>query len=79
MITSAIGLALCYVNRMQRKYAFGDTINYRILVIKGSEDSSNQYMSFMNMVFSAEKFVNHSFSKFWQICIFLFIKSDIVL
>lgn len=57
MITSAIGLALCYINRIQRRFTFADTVNYRLLVIKASEDSSNQYMSFMNMIFSAEKLV----------------------
>jgi transcription initiation factor TFIIH subunit 3 len=57
MITSAIGLALCYINRIQRRFTFADTVNYRLLVIKASEDSSNQYMNFMNMIFSAEKLV----------------------
>ena len=55
MITSAIGLALCYINQIQRKFTFADQVNYRLLVIKGSDDSSNQYMNFMNMIFSAEK------------------------
>ena len=57
MVTSALGLALCYINRIQRKYSFADSVNYRILVIKASEDNSNQYMNFMNMIFSAEKLV----------------------
>lgn len=55
MITSAVGLALCYINRIQRKFTITDTVNYRILIIKGSDDSSNQYMNFMNMIFSSEK------------------------
>ena len=46
-------------SRIQQKYTFADTVNYRILVVKGSDDSSNQYMNFMNMVFSAEKLVNN--------------------
>jgi transcription initiation factor TFIIH subunit 3 len=57
MVTSALGLGLCYINRIQRKYPYADSCNYRILVIKASEDSSNQYMNFMNMIFSAEKMV----------------------
>ena len=57
MITSALGLALCYINRVQKKYVASDTVSYRILVIKASEDSTNQYMNFMNNVFSAEKLV----------------------
>lgn len=58
MVTSALGLALCYINRIQQKYPFADSCNFRVLVIKASEDSSNQYMNFMNMIFSAEKMVN---------------------
>ena len=48
-------------SRIQQKYTFADTVNYRILVVKGSDDSSNQYMNFMNMVFSAEKLVNNDY------------------
>ncbi len=59
LITSALGLALCYVNRIHKKYTLADSVSYRILVIKASEDSSNQYMNFMNNVFSAEKLVNY--------------------
>ena len=57
MITSALGLALCYINRIQKKDVHIQDVTYRILVIKASEDSSNQYMNFMNNVFSAEKMV----------------------
>lgn len=59
MITSALGMALCYVNRIQKKYSLADSVSYRILVIKASEDSSNQYMNFMNNIFSAEKLVKN--------------------
>jgi transcription initiation factor TFIIH subunit 3 len=55
MISSALALALCYINRIQQKYTFADTVNYRILILKGTDDSSNQYMNFMNMIFTAEK------------------------
>lgn len=55
MITSAIGMALCYVNRIQRKFTFTEEVNYRILVLKACDDSANQYMNFMNTVFTAEK------------------------
>jgi transcription initiation factor TFIIH subunit 3 len=65
MIVSALGLALCYINRILKKGVnAADSTNYRILVVKASQDSSNQYMNFMNMIFSAEKlvykFVNNS-------------------
>ncbi|RNA32317.1 general transcription factor IIH subunit 3 [Brachionus plicatilis] len=55
MISSAMGLGLCFINRIQRKYIFAESVKYRFVVIKASDDSSNQYMSFMNMIFSAEK------------------------
>ncbi|CAF0791422.1 unnamed protein product [Brachionus calyciflorus] len=55
MITSAMGLGLCYINRIQKTYAFADSVKYRFVIVKASDDSSNQYMSFMNMIFSAEK------------------------
>lgn len=61
MVTSALGLGLCYINRIQRKNSFAETVNYRFLVIKASEDNSNQYMNFMNMIFSAEKLVIFNF------------------
>ena len=57
MITSAISMALCYVNRIQRKFTFTEEVNYRILVLKACDDSANQYMNFMNTVFTAEKLV----------------------
>jgi len=57
MVTSAIGLALCYINRIQKKYTFAETASYRLLIIKACDDSSSQYMNFMNMIFSAEKLV----------------------
>ena len=65
LITSALGLALCYINRIQKKYTSADSVAYRILVIKASDDSSNQYMNFMNMIFSAEKLVNYFLDFFY--------------
>jgi transcription initiation factor TFIIH subunit 3 len=59
LITSAMGRALCYINRIQTKFTTSDNVNYRILIIKACEDNSNQYMNFMNMIFSAEKLVKH--------------------
>jgi transcription initiation factor TFIIH subunit 3 len=62
MITSALGLALCYINRVLKKSPHAvDSTKYRILVVKASQDSSNQYMNFMNMIFSAEKLVIYKY------------------
>jgi len=51
-----MSLALCYINRIQKNCnKQADTITYRVLIIKASEDSSNQYMNSMNNILSAEK------------------------
>jgi len=55
MVTAAMGLALCYINRIQNTIASTETVNYRILTVQLYEDGSNQYMNFMNMIFAAEK------------------------
>jgi hypothetical protein len=58
-LASAFGLALCYVNRIQKCFQLAaDSISYRILIIKLFEDAANQYMNFMNMIFTSEKLVN---------------------
>ena len=57
MLTAAMGLALCYINRIQNSMASTETVNYRILIVQLYEDGSNQYMNFMNMIFAAEKLV----------------------
>lgn len=58
MLTSAISLGLCYINRLEHNFATTETLNYRILVVQLSEDGSHQYMNFMNMIFTAEKLVS---------------------
>ena len=55
MLTMAITQALCYVNRLNRETPIGEKNHYRILIIQTSNDTSKQYMNFMNAVFTAEK------------------------
>ncbi|CAF0759528.1 unnamed protein product [Didymodactylos carnosus] len=55
MITMAMVQALCYINRLIREQNVGEKNSHRILIIQTSNDSSKQYMNFMNAVFSSEK------------------------
>jgi transcription initiation factor TFIIH subunit 3 len=57
MLSSAISLGLCYINRLQHNFGTTETLNYRLLVVQLNEDGSHQYMNFMNMIFTAEKLV----------------------
>ncbi|CAL8073082.1 unnamed protein product [Orchesella dallaii] len=54
-LASALGKALCYINRKERELTAGEKLNSRILVVSGSSESTAQYMSFMNVFFSAQK------------------------
>ena len=56
LIAGAMTMALCYLNRMDKEHELREeTLSSRILVIKGSEDNPEQYMNFMNAVFTAQK------------------------
>ena len=56
LIAGAMTMALCYLNRMDKEHELREEmLSSRILVIKGSEDNPEQYMNFMNAVFTAQK------------------------
>ncbi|ESO06817.1 hypothetical protein HELRODRAFT_185480 [Helobdella robusta] len=55
MLTGAMSMALCYINRVTKEASPTETVSSRILVIKGSKDSSAQYMNFMSLMFTAQK------------------------
>lgn len=55
LIAGSMGMALCYINRLEKNCPHGLKMSSRILVIKGSEDNPAQYMNFMNTVFTAQK------------------------
>ena len=54
LLAGALTKALCYIHSHD-KTANGRHINSRILIIKGSPDSSSQYMTVMNCIFAAQK------------------------
>lgn len=55
LIAGAMAMALCYIHRAEKENSFGETLSSRILIMKGSEDNPEQYMNFMNVVFTAQK------------------------
>lgn len=55
MITMALTQALCYINRLIRESLAGEKNSFRILIIQTTNDTSKQYMNFMNAVFTSEK------------------------
>ena len=55
VITMALTQALCYINRLTRDTAAGEKNSFRILIIQTTNDTSKQYMNFMNAVFTSEK------------------------
>lgn len=55
MLSGAMSMALCYINRVEKEQINKDSFSSRILVIKGSEDHQSQYMNFMMVIFTAQK------------------------
>ncbi|KAF5298033.1 hypothetical protein FQR65_LT09844 [Abscondita terminalis] len=55
LLAGALCMALCYIQRIQRTKPPGCKLNSRILVVTGSGDSAFQYMSYMNVFFTAQK------------------------
>ncbi|KAF5284301.1 hypothetical protein FQA39_LY04594 [Lamprigera yunnana] len=55
LLAGALSMALCYIHRIQRTKPAGCRLNNRILVVTGSGDSAFQYMSYMNVFFTAQK------------------------
>jgi transcription initiation factor TFIIH subunit 3 len=55
LITMALTQALCYINRLIRDTLAGEKNSFRILIIQTTNDTSKQYMNFMNAVFTSEK------------------------
>lgn len=55
MLAGAMSMALCYIARVQRNKPIGMKINPRILVVTGSNECASQYMTYMNVFFTAQK------------------------
>lgn len=48
-------MALSYIARLERNKPLGSRINARILVVTGSNECASQYMTYMNVFFTAQK------------------------
>ncbi|KDR22694.1 general transcription factor IIH subunit 3 isoform X2 [Zootermopsis nevadensis] len=55
LLAGALAMALCYIHRLEQELSAGRKMNSRILVVTGSADSASQYMSYMNVFFTAQK------------------------
>lgn len=55
MLAGSIAMALCYIARLQREKPPGSKLNARILVVTGSLECASQYMTYMNVFFTAQK------------------------
>lgn len=55
LLAGAMCMALAYIHRLDRESSMGESLQARILIVKGSEDCPAQYMNFMNAVFTAQK------------------------
>ncbi|XP_051750875.1 general transcription factor IIH subunit 3 isoform X2 [Ctenopharyngodon idella] len=55
LLAVSLSRALCYIHRVSKDVQAGQEVKSRILVIKASEDSTLQYMNFMNVIFAAQK------------------------
>ncbi|XP_039247748.1 general transcription factor IIH subunit 3-like [Styela clava] len=55
LIAGSMTVALCYINKLHRESRMGEKTRSRILVIKAADDAAAQYMSFMNVIFAAQK------------------------
>ncbi|KFB35291.1 hypothetical protein ZHAS_00001517 [Anopheles sinensis] len=55
LLAGSMSMALCYIARINRNKAPGAKINARVLVVTGSNECASQYMTYMNVFFTAQK------------------------
>lgn len=55
MLAGSIAMALCYIARLERTKPNGSRLNSRILLLTGSDECASQYMTYMNVFFTAQK------------------------
>lgn len=55
MLAGSIAMALCFIARLQREKPPGSKLNARILLLTGSLETASQYMTYMNVFFTAQK------------------------
>ncbi|KAM9810899.1 general transcription factor IIH subunit 3 [Neosynchiropus ocellatus] len=55
LLAGSLAKALCYINRVAKEMEAGQEMKTRILVVKAADDSTLQYMNYMNVIFAAQK------------------------
>jgi len=61
VVAGAMAMALCYINKMRKSSEPDPSLDRdssapaRIIVVKGADDSSSQYLNFMNVIFTAQR------------------------
>lgn len=55
LLAGSLAKALAYVARIERQKQLGTRINSRILLVTGSNECASQYMTYMNVFFTAQK------------------------
>uniref|UniRef100_A0A1L8DI76 General transcription factor IIH subunit 3 n=2 Tax=Nyssomyia neivai TaxID=330878 RepID=A0A1L8DI76_9DIPT len=55
LLAGTMTMALCYIARVHRNRTPGTRIASRILVVTGSNECASQYMTYMNVFFTAQK------------------------
>ena len=60
LVGGAMARALCHIHRVKQDLPLNSQLKSKIVVVSGSSDSALQYMTFMNVFFSAQKEVNRN-------------------
>lgn len=55
LLAGSMSMALCYISRVQRNAPPGVKMHARILTVTGSNECAAQYMTYMNVFFTAQK------------------------
>lgn len=55
LLAGSLAMVLCYIARIKRQQNPGQKLHCRILIVTGSADVTHQYMSYMNVFFTAQK------------------------
>ena len=56
LLSGAMAKAMCYINKLQSARPESEKLKARLLVISSTGDTAAQYINFMNVFFSAQKF-----------------------
>ena len=56
LLSGAMAKAMCYINKLQSARPETEKLKARLLVVSSTGDTAAQYINFMNVFFSAQKF-----------------------